>query len=153
MLFFASCYRPQTKFEKVMFSQVSVCPQRGRAWRGCGRGACMAPPTMHAHSCPPTCGQCAGDTHPTGMHSCVFYRETHQNQTKLTIHWRIQGSSRDTPLLFLSFSCSYWQKSFKIIRFCSKVRGWYPRSSGKSWIINCNISFKFSEKLQVFHLG
>ena len=25
-------YRPQTKFAKVMFLQVSVCPQGGRAW-------------------------------------------------------------------------------------------------------------------------
>ena len=30
-------YRPQTKFAKVMFLQMSVCPQRGRAWLG----ACM----------------------------------------------------------------------------------------------------------------
>ena len=29
-----NCYRPQTKFAKVMFLQVSVCP-RGEA---CGRG-------------------------------------------------------------------------------------------------------------------
>ena len=50
-------YRPQTKFAKVMFLQVSVCPrggghawQGGRAWGACmvggggmcGRGACMA---------------------------------------------------------------------------------------------------------------
>ena len=28
-------YRPQTKFAKVMFLQVSVCPQgEGRAWKG-----------------------------------------------------------------------------------------------------------------------
>ena len=44
-------YRPQTKFAKVMFSQVSVCPQGGgRVWQEGGmhgggmrgRGACMA---------------------------------------------------------------------------------------------------------------
>ena len=53
-------YRPQTKFAKVMFLQVSVCPQGGmhgrgtcmaggHAWQGacmtggmCGTGACMA---------------------------------------------------------------------------------------------------------------
>ena len=42
-------YRPQTKFAKVMLSQVSVCPQgRGHAWqRVCvaggmlGRGVCV----------------------------------------------------------------------------------------------------------------
>ena len=34
------CYRPQTKFAKIMFLQVSVCPQgRGGVH---GRGACMA---------------------------------------------------------------------------------------------------------------
>ena len=27
-------YRPQTKFAKVMFLQVCVCPQGGRAWQG-----------------------------------------------------------------------------------------------------------------------
>ena len=46
----AACYRPQTKFAQVMFSQESVCPQGGCVWRGhvcmaggvnC-RGACMA---------------------------------------------------------------------------------------------------------------
>ena len=46
-----SCYRPQTKFEKVMFLQVSVCPQGGGmhgggrcVWQGrCAWwGACMA---------------------------------------------------------------------------------------------------------------
>ena len=58
-----SCYyRPQTKFAKVMFLQVSVCPQGGRAWLwracmvvggvygcrgvcGCG-GACMVKGSM-----------------------------------------------------------------------------------------------------------
>ena len=43
-------YRPQTKFAKVMFSQVSVCPQGGRAWllpggvRGCSQGGCVVAP-------------------------------------------------------------------------------------------------------------
>ena len=38
-------YHPQTKFAKVMFLQVCVCPQwgRGRAWGACmAGGACMA---------------------------------------------------------------------------------------------------------------
>ena len=39
-------YRPQTKFAKVMFSQVSVCPPWGGG--GCGRGACMAVVGGHA---------------------------------------------------------------------------------------------------------
>ena len=47
-----NCYRPQTKFAKVMFLQVSVCPQREGVPGGVcvcvcgggvrGRGACMA---------------------------------------------------------------------------------------------------------------
>ena len=86
-------YRPQTKFAKVLFSQVSVCPG----------GTCVpftpchehptvdrhpppctpcraCHPAMHApcHTCPPprttltTCGQWAGGMHSTGMHSCVI---------------------------------------------------------------------------------
>ena len=46
-------YRPQTKFAKVMFSQVSVCPQGGMHGRGGGlhgRGACMAG-GVHGRGC------------------------------------------------------------------------------------------------------
>ena len=93
-------YRPQTKFAKVMFLQVSVCPQGGRAWLlpGGARGACVVKGGVHGEggacvvkggmrgeggACvakggvrgmhtPPrdTAGHCAGGTHPTGMHSC-----------------------------------------------------------------------------------
>ena len=37
-------YRAQTKFAKVMFSQVSVCPPGGVRGGGCmaGEGACVA---------------------------------------------------------------------------------------------------------------
>ena len=49
----------------------------GCAWQGgmCGRGACMTG-GVHAMHTPPAqtlqdmVGQCAGVTHPTGMHSC-----------------------------------------------------------------------------------
>ena len=37
LLFYLCNYRPQTKFAKVMFLQVSVCPQWGGV-RGCGGG-------------------------------------------------------------------------------------------------------------------
>ena len=38
-IYYRSSYRPQTKFAKVMFLQMSVCPQGGvRAWLP---GACM----------------------------------------------------------------------------------------------------------------
>ena len=45
------CDRPQTKFAKVMFLQVSVCPHEG--------GACMAAPVGGGgvHGC--SCGACA----------------------------------------------------------------------------------------------
>ena len=39
--YWKDCYRPQTKFAKVMFSQVSVCPQG------------MALPPLHAGIHPP----------------------------------------------------------------------------------------------------
>ena len=61
-------YRPQTKFAKVMFSQVSVCPQ-GEACM-----ACMLPPPPLRHAllgthtnqvCMPP-----GHAHPPGMHAC-----------------------------------------------------------------------------------
>ena len=76
-------YRPQTKFAKVMFLQVSVCPQGGRhEWllaggvRGCG--GCMVAPGGHAWLLRGGGGvrgffdeirSMSG--HPTGMHSCV----------------------------------------------------------------------------------
>ena len=47
-----SYYHPQTKFAKVMFLQVSVCPQRG-GMHGCsqgGGGACMVAPEG-VHGC------------------------------------------------------------------------------------------------------
>ena len=54
----------------------------GPAWQGgtcvvggmCGRGACMVGeacmPCMPPQTPRDTVGQCAGGTHPTGMHSC-----------------------------------------------------------------------------------
>ena len=48
-----TCYCPQTKFAKVMFSQVSVCPQGGACMGGCvtGEGVCMAEGDMHGRGC------------------------------------------------------------------------------------------------------
>ena len=66
-------YRPQTKFEKVMFSQVSVCPQGGLPH--CMLG--YTPPGQTPPSGQTPAAQCmlgydqqVGGTHPTGMHSC-----------------------------------------------------------------------------------
>ena len=82
------CYLPQTKFAKVMFSQVSVCPRRsgGVCFNSCwdihplGRHPPgQTPPwadTPFPRADPPPAqcilgyGQQAGGTHPTGMHSC-----------------------------------------------------------------------------------
>ena len=48
-----SCYRPQTKFAKVMFSQVSVCPRE--VWQ--------TPPRAGT---PPWAGIAPGQVHPPG---------------------------------------------------------------------------------------
>ena len=51
----------------------------GHAWGACvARGACMAGGACMPHIPPPrtprdTVGQCAGGTHPTGMHSCIMF--------------------------------------------------------------------------------
>ena len=83
-------YWPRRKFAKVMFSQVSVCPQggvcgvgtciaRGRAWWGamcgrggvCGRGACVVGDVHGREACVTAeTATAAGGTRPTGMHSC-----------------------------------------------------------------------------------
>ena len=73
-------YRPQTKFAKVMFSQVSVCPQRGGGVsasgpKGCGRrppDQCMLGYTSPSPVDTTGYGQQAGGTHLTGMHSCFI---------------------------------------------------------------------------------
>ena len=62
-------YRTQTKFAKVMFSQVSVCPHKGVS---APLHAGIHPPgqTPPSAQCMLGYGQQAGGTHPTGMHSC-----------------------------------------------------------------------------------
>ena len=99
----------QTKFAKVMFSQVSVCPQgrggmhgrggvvgghawEGRAWqvgmhgRGVhGRGACVA---GGGGAC--MAGEMATaveSTYPTGMHSCELWN-FNRNQCRLSLTLR-----------------------------------------------------------------
>ena len=75
-------YRPQTKFAKVMFLQVSVCPQEGRrawllqgghAWllpgggvHGCSQGACMVAPRGHVWLLPGGCVWQRGGMHGKG---------------------------------------------------------------------------------------
>ena len=58
-------HRPQTQFAKVMFLQVSVCPQGGRTCH-MTRGAGMVAGGMHARG-----GMCArrGDMH--GWGACI----------------------------------------------------------------------------------
>ena len=67
-------YRPQTKFAKVMFSQVSVCPRReGACMAGGmrGRGMCRADGGGGMHGGAGESATAASGTHLTGMHSCL----------------------------------------------------------------------------------
>ena len=57
----AGNYRPQTKFAKVMFLQVSVCPQGGGV-RDRGKGACVAGAACMARMPPPADTTRYGDT-------------------------------------------------------------------------------------------
>ena len=43
----------------------------------------------------------------------------------------------DPPVKCLSFSCSFWHKSWQIIGFCQKLRVWRPVSR-KSLIYHCS---------------
>ena len=80
-------YCPQTKFAKVMFLQVSVCPQGGGGMRGCqggmhGWGCAWLLGGMHGcwghvwllggmHGCWGTCVVAGGHAWlPGGMHGC-----------------------------------------------------------------------------------
>ena len=98
-------YYPQTKFAKVMFSHVSVCPRGGvpgqvppwagtppgqvdprwagtRPWAGTPLPGQVHPPRqVHPPlQCMLGYGQQAGGSHPTGMHSCSekFYEKEKQ---------------------------------------------------------------------------
>ena len=74
---FSQCYRPQMKFAKVMFSQVSVCPQR-ECLPHCmlGYTPVQTPPPEQTPPCAVHAGigQQAGGAHPTGMHYCIRTR-------------------------------------------------------------------------------
>ena len=66
------CYRSQTKFAKVMFSQVSVCPQQGCV---ADTPPAQVHPPRQTHpppraGTPPADGQQAGGMNPTGIQSC-----------------------------------------------------------------------------------
>ena len=118
-------YRPQTKFAKVMFLHVSVCP-RGRGVHGQvpphrpgsppGPGTPPRPgtppwtrytPRLFTH--PPRAvhagryGQQAGGTHPTGMHSC------------LVINFLLNNDRH-----FIIIQCIYSTKGNRNTRTCGK---------------------------------
>ena len=71
-----------------------ACVARGHVWQGVcvarggvhGRG-CMAGGMHATHASPQTLrdtvGQCAGGTHPTGMHSCIY--EVHKINKKISL--------------------------------------------------------------------
>ena len=71
-------YRPQTKFVKVMFSQVSVCPWGVSAplHAGIHTQGRHSTPRHPPAQCMLGYGQQAGGTHPTGMHSCTCLTNT-----------------------------------------------------------------------------
>ena len=82
-------YHPQTKFAKVMFLHMSVCP-RGSTWAGTPPGryppgqvhpswAGTPPATVHAGI-----RSTSGGTHPTGMHSCSLVYFTPCKQSKIS---------------------------------------------------------------------
>ena len=47
--------------------------------------------------------------------------------------------TRPLSVQFLSFSCSFRQKSYQIIGFWTKPKAWLP-PSGKSWICDWNVT-------------
>ena len=56
-------------------------------------------------------------------YSAKFAQKLHEKN-----NWQIQWCAKDASpsLQFLSFSCSFQQKSCQIIRFCQLLRGWSP---------------------------
>ena len=88
---------------------------RGHAWEGgmcgghmCGggpvvggmhgKGACMVVVVgVHATHAPPTLrdmvGQCAGGTHPTGMHSCYLI-VLHESAIRVTVQFEHRNKSK-----------------------------------------------------------
>ena len=67
-------YRPQTKFAKVMFLHVSVCPQEGKTWAGtpqAGTPPWAGTPPLGRYTAPgqehPLGGYTPGQVHPPGQ--------------------------------------------------------------------------------------
>ena len=148
-----TCYRPQTKFAKVMFSQVSVCPLvpgvYGRHPRGpeantpypspLGRhlpAQCMLGYTRNP-SLPSACWDtpppsACWDTHPPAQ--CMLgYTPT---QCMLGYGQQAGGmhptGMHSCYLIILaqtlSFSCSFRQKSSWVMGLRPELRGWRPSS-------------------------
>ena len=100
-------YRLQTKFAKVMFLQLSLCPRGGGracvAW-GC---ACHAAPPPRADTMAMAYGEWAGGTHPTGMHSCfkqfIWHSESGYNIPLKSFHshFRLTCLERELQLNLL----------------------------------------------------
>ena len=104
------CYRPQTMFAKVMFSQVSVCPQ-GVCHIACWDAYPLGRHPSWADTAPVQCmlgyGQQAGGTHPTGMQSCLNDAIgpsaipenllSHLSPARPSTHEHLQPSTTDPP--------------------------------------------------------
>ena len=137
-------YRPQTKFAKVIFSQVSVCPQGGHAcyacppWHAHPLGPEHAPPGTYAPLADTTrCGQWAGGTHPTGMHSCLIPLVSLFFVFRFTAHREIKR------LFFVlkRLKRDYWFKTFvnRNIWYLEHYRKKTSKEASlpKIWIIFC----------------
>ena len=107
--------------EKVMFSQLSVCPQEGGVLTladrhpPAGRHPQQADtPTGSQTPTPPTpeMAIAAGDTHPTGMHSCllIFLQVDLRTEPIETY----PGPSQPVDFVLMSHVCYYFLDSFPV---------------------------------------
>ena len=85
-----------------------VCMAGGVHGQGgmCGQGTCVTKGGVHGMHAPPlrdTAGQCAGGTHPTGMHSCyaIFCQQFCQTISWFGTHPPSPWEILDPPLLVI----------------------------------------------------
>ena len=113
-------YRPQTKFEKVMFSQMSVCPQAGRGDLGLCPGGSLSRGSLPGGLCPGRSlsggrvsmgGLCLTGESPPGTVTCgryVSYWNAFLSQTTFTSNFLVHH-----PFFIVRFSCPTCGDRFK----------------------------------------
>ena len=77
---------------------------------------------------PPRDGQCAGGTHPNGMHSCLNYCPLCASSCVNILYW-LDASTRDDHLLRSSRLC--WVSNW--------VRGWETQKTRTEILITCKV--------------